>query len=83
MNRYDERRYFWTTTLQAVAVTLILVAGGCALFGSGLADQVADAVGEYCKQPYAARLVVRETVNAALAADGHSIVLTCAGDVAP
>lgn len=70
-------------TLWATVAIAGAIVSGCALFGSGLADQVADAVGEYCKQPYAARLIVRETVNAALAADGHSIVLTCAGDVAP
>lgn len=75
-------------TLRIVALflaTVVIVgtfAHGCALFGE-LADQVAGAAREYCKLPYAERLVVRETVNSALAADGHSIVLTCAGDVAP
>ncbi len=67
--------------LAASSSAALAIGVSCALVGDPIAEKVAQAVSEYCKQPYAARLIVRETVNSALADDGHSIVLTCAGDV--
>ena len=65
-----------TTILLALAA----LASGCSLLGQPIAEKVADVVDTYCDEPLSARQVYRETVNAELAAEGHSIEVTCAGD---
>ena len=62
------------------ALTLILTLSGCALLGQPVAEKVAKAVDTYCEEPYQARQLYRRTVNGELAAAGHSVVITCAGD---
>ncbi len=62
-----------------VAYTLSIVPG-CALLGEPIAEKVADVIDDYCKEPLSARQVYRDTVNRELAAEGHSVSVTCAGD---
>lgn len=66
--------------LYAILGVLIAGAGGCAVIGDQVADEVAGAVSTYCEEPQNARALYREVVNAELAAEGHTIVVTCAGD---
>lgn len=61
-------------------LTTAIALGGCTLFGEPIAEKVADVVDRYCEEPYSQRLVYRETVNAELAGEGHSIDVTCNGD---
>ena len=65
-----------------IASLSLAVLSGCAFAQRG-ADQLAKGVRIYCDEPYQARLVVRDTVNRSLAADGHSVTVTCAGDPQP
>lgn len=53
---------------------------GCQLLGAPIAEKVADVVDDYCKEPFGARQLYRDTVNSELAAEGHSIEVSCAGD---
>jgi len=61
---------------------LILAAltSGCSLLGQPIAERVADVIDTYCEEPFSARQVYAETVNAELAVDGHSIDVDCSGD---
>ncbi len=61
----------------ATAVTFV----GCALLGEPVADKVAGAIDRYCDEPQNARALFREMINAELALEGHSIIVTCNGDV--
>ena len=63
------------------AVVMGITTSGCELLGAPIAEKVADVVDEYCQEPQFAREVYRSTVNAQLAADGHSIAVSCAGDL--
>ena len=63
-----------------IATIGAFIVSGCSLFG-GVVDKVADTVDSYCtKEPYTARLLYREQINAALAPKGHSVEVTCNGD---
>ena len=58
-----------------------LTLNGCALFGDKVAEEVARAIDDYCKEPQQARELYRSQVNAALEADGHEIIISCNGDL--
>ena len=70
-----------TTTLTAVLLSLSLA--GCALLGGPVAEKVAGVIDKYCEEPQRARELYRETINAELAAEGHSILVVCSGDTPP
>lgn len=63
----------------AVLVIAATMSAGCSLVAP-VTERVAQAVDRYCEEPRSARLVYRETINAQLAAHGHSVAVTCAGD---
>lgn len=67
-----------TMILWAIASAIVLSA--CSVVGQPVAEKVADAVTEYCKEPYGQRQVYRQTVNAELYGDGHAVQVNCAGD---
>ena len=71
-----------TILLLAAALPLAVLTTGCSILQEEVAPKIADAVRVYCKEPAAARDVIRATVNAELEPDGHSVRVTCAGDVA-
>lgn len=55
--------------------------GACSIVGEPIAGEVANVITEYCeREPYQARTLYRDTINAELAGDGHDITVTCAGD---
>ena len=64
--------------LLSVAVAPAVLVG-CSLLNP-VTEKVADAVDRYCEEPQSERALIRETVNAELASEGHSVVVTCAGD---
>jgi hypothetical protein len=51
---------------------------GCSLIAPKIGPQVAKGVNRYCAEPYAERLVIRQTVNAEIAP--NKITVTCEGD---
>ena len=61
-------------------LVLAALLGGCSIFGDPIAEKVADAVDRYCEEPFSQRQVYRETINAELAGEGHSVTVTCNGD---
>ena len=63
-----------------LSIGLAFATPGCALFGEKIADEVANVIDDYCKESQAQRAIYRDQVNAALAAEGHRISVTCAGD---
>lgn len=65
-----------------IAAATALLISGCSVFGEPVAEKVAEAVDRYCEEPFNARQVVRETVNAQLQEQGHEVSVTCAGDPA-
>lgn len=69
--------------LAAATMCLMLAVGACALIGDPIAEKVADVIDDYCKEPYQARQLYRDTINSELAPLGHSIEVTCIGDPAP
>lgn len=69
-------------TILAALISLPLVAG-CSIFGEPIAEKVAKAIDRYCEEPYQQRHVYRHSINSQLAAEGHSIVVTCSGDPEP
>lgn len=70
--------------LKSVSVISIAVfISACALFGDKIAGEVANVIEDYCKEPQQARELYRDTINAELAAAGHTISVTCAGDTTP
>lgn len=72
-------------TIAACAILFYTLAsiGACALIGQPIAEEVAKVIDDYCQEPFSARQVYRDTVNRELAANGHSISVTCAGDPTP
>ena len=65
--------------LMAIALSGV-VTSSCTLF-AGVSDNVAKAIDRYCDEPQAERQLVRAEVNRALRAQGHTVTVTCAGDV--
>lgn len=64
-------------------ILLALTLSGCGLFGE-VTEKVVDVVDEYCtRSTFQERQVIRDNINNALDAKGHSITVTCAGDPAP
>ena len=61
----------------------VLAVSGCSIFGEKIAGEVANAIDDYCKEPQNQREVYRDAINDELAADGHSISVTCSGDITP
>lgn len=55
----------------------VLMLPACTAF-EPVAEHVARAIDRYCAEPYSARLLLRESVNAQLA--GHRVRVECAGD---
>lgn len=51
----------------------------CTLLSSA-SDRVASAIDRYCEEPAEIRFTVRSEINTRLEGEGHSIVVTCAGD---
>ena len=72
-----------TTVLVGAAVAGVLVLGGCSILGQPIAEKVADGIERYCQEAYEQRHVYRHSINTELAAEGHSIVVTCRGDPEP
>ena len=64
--------FFW--------ISIGFATSGCTLFGEKIAGEVANAIGDYCQESQAQRAIYRDQVNAELAADGHQISISCAGD---
>ena len=64
-----------------VMLALAVLISACSIFGEPAAEKVADAIDKYCEEPFSQREVYRETVNRNVAAEGHAILITCAGDV--
>lgn len=62
---------------------LLLPLFGCSIFGEPVAEKVADAIDRYCEEPQGQRLVYRDYIQAELDGEGHSVVVTCQGDVVP
>ena len=67
--------------MRLILFVLLIIASlsGCA-FVAPAADKIADGVRIYCQEPANSRAIVRDTINRELAADGHSVRVTCAGD---
>ena len=63
-----------------VLVPLLFVFAGCGLIGQPIADKVAKVVVKYFTEPYSARQLYRETINAELFKYGHELHVHCAGD---
>ena len=61
-------------------ISLAFATSGCALFGEKIAEEVANVIDDYCSESQAQRAIYRDQVNAALAAEGHQISVSCAGD---
>ena len=59
---------------------LLVLASGCSVLGEPVAEKVADAIDKYCEEPFNQRQVYRESINAELLGEGHSIAVTCSGD---
>lgn len=66
-----------------VALLIGISSSACALLGDPVAEKVAEAIDRYCEEPLGARELYRATINAELADEGHSLVVTCAGDPDP
>lgn len=60
---------------------IVSLSAGCSILGQPVAEKVAEAIDKYCEEPQSARGVYREHVNAELALEGHSIAVTCNGDL--
>ena len=61
----------------------LLALSGCGIF-AGIGEKVADGVDEYCtRSTFQERMLIRDSVNNELAAKGHSVQITCAGDSTP
>lgn len=72
------------TTLKILAaLTSLPLLAGCSILGEPIAEKVAEAIDRYCEEPYRQRHVYRHGINTQLAAEGHSIVVTCFGDPEP
>jgi len=65
-------------TLIVIAYTIFL--SGCGLL-QPITEKIAPAVVVYCNEAYAARLVIRESINMALTGTGHTIHVHCEGDL--
>lgn len=66
-----------------IIVCALIVTGvnSCALIGTPVAEKLAGLVTTYCEnEPYSARSVYRNSVNAVLEPSGHSVEVTCSGD---
>lgn len=63
--------------LLVAAVLAVVVA--CAQLAP-VRERVVAGVKAYCAEPYASRLLLRESVNASLAGAGASVTVRCAGD---
>lgn len=71
------------STILIFNLLVIAALAACSLVGQPVAEKVADVVGDYCtKEPYGARQVYRQSINAELAGGGHSIAVYCNGDPA-
>ena len=66
--------------LLVLSVTLAALSG-CSLFGEKVAEEVARAIDDYCKEPQQARELYRAQVNEQLADKGHEIIVSCNGDL--
>ena len=65
---------------RTLLLTTAIALSGCTLFGEPISEKVADVIDRYCEEPYSQRQVYRETINAELAGEGHSVEVTCNGD---
>lgn len=54
---------------------------GCSILGQPAAGKIADGVDIYCSEDFDARVLYRKKVNEALAGEGHTIRIDCAGDL--
>jgi len=63
-----------------VLLVFVALAASCALIGQPIADKVASVVIKYCTEPYAARQLYRDTINAEMVLHGHILHVHCAGD---
>lgn len=63
-----------------LGISLAFATSGCTLFGEKIASEVANVIDDYCQESQAQRAIYRDQVNAELAAEGHQISISCAGD---
>lgn len=81
MKIWNTRKGEWPFVIGTLVVVLIVaLVSGCGVLAPRTTEAVTKAVNLYCDEPAAARQLYRDTINTALAADGHTITLTCAGD---
>lgn len=65
--------------LSFTTLTIVGLLWGCAQLQTKVGPEAAKAINTYCLQPQAARLVLREQVNALIAP--NEVKITCQGDV--
>lgn len=63
----------------AITIALAFVISGCGYLQPA-AKKIASGVEHYCVEPYVARTVIRDSINAELAASGHVVHVHCSGD---
>ena len=68
---------FW---LGLFGILIAFATSSCTLFGDRIASEVANVIDDYCQESQAQRAIYRDQVNAELAAEGHRISISCAGD---
>lgn len=67
--------------MKSMICSVFALCAGCSVVGEPIAEEVASVVTKYCeREPYNARQLYRQTINAELAAAGHSIQVDCSGD---
>lgn len=64
-----------------ILIALAFVISGCGLLQPA-AEKIASGVEHYCVEPLSARVIIRDSINAELAASGHVVHVHCSDDPA-